>query len=89
MANVNVFVYESVSGHLLHPFSLSLQVIRDYVTPPNEELSRDLVNKLKPYIRYLRKQVYTRLTRISAYREVFDIGLDVGVDCRLFIFLST
>lgn len=29
-----------------------LQVIRDYTTPPNEELSRDLVNKLKPYIRY-------------------------------------
>nr|XP_012415923.1 PREDICTED: translation initiation factor eIF-2B subunit delta isoform X7 [Odobenus rosmarus divergens] len=25
------------------------QVIQDYTTPPNEELSRDLVNKLKPY----------------------------------------
>lgn len=30
-----------------------LQVIRDYTTPANEELSRDLVNKLKPYIRWL------------------------------------
>ena len=28
------------------------QVIRDYTTPPDEELSRDLVNKLEPYIRY-------------------------------------
>lgn len=28
------------------------QVIRDYTTPPNEELSRDLFNRLKPYIRY-------------------------------------
>uniref|UniRef100_A0A674IVN9 Uncharacterized protein n=1 Tax=Terrapene triunguis TaxID=2587831 RepID=A0A674IVN9_9SAUR len=27
------------------------QVIRDYSTPPNEELSRDLVARLKPYIR--------------------------------------
>lgn len=27
------------------------QVIRDYTTPANEELSRDLVNRLKPYIR--------------------------------------
>ncbi|CAL8316219.1 unnamed protein product [Merluccius merluccius] len=35
---------------LLHAFK---QVIRDYVTPPNEELSRDLVNKLKPYISFL------------------------------------
>ncbi|KAL7987135.1 hypothetical protein Chor_006054, partial [Crotalus horridus] len=30
-----------------------LQVIRDYTTPANEELSRDLVNKLKPYISFL------------------------------------
>uniref|UniRef100_A0ABM5F7X3 Translation initiation factor eIF2B subunit delta n=1 Tax=Pogona vitticeps TaxID=103695 RepID=A0ABM5F7X3_9SAUR len=29
------------------------QVIRDYATPANEELSRDLVNKLKPYISFL------------------------------------
>ncbi|XP_013928779.1 PREDICTED: translation initiation factor eIF-2B subunit delta [Thamnophis sirtalis] len=29
------------------------QVIRDYTTPANEELSRDLVNKLKPYISFL------------------------------------
>lgn len=29
------------------------QVIRDYTTPPNEELSRDLVNKLKPYFSFL------------------------------------
>uniref|UniRef100_A0A2K6M7A0 Translation initiation factor eIF2B subunit delta n=3 Tax=Rhinopithecus bieti TaxID=61621 RepID=A0A2K6M7A0_RHIBE len=29
------------------------QVIRDYTTPPNEELSRDLVNKLKPYMSFL------------------------------------
>uniref|UniRef100_A0A7M4FT97 Translation initiation factor eIF2B subunit delta n=2 Tax=Crocodylus porosus TaxID=8502 RepID=A0A7M4FT97_CROPO len=29
------------------------QVIRDYSTPPNEELSRDLVAKLKPYISFL------------------------------------
>lgn len=29
----------------------TLQVIQDYTTPPNEELSRDLVNKLKPYFR--------------------------------------
>ncbi|KAM8826142.1 translation initiation factor eIF2B subunit delta [Synchiropus picturatus] len=35
---------------LLHAFQ---QVIRDYTTPPNEELSRDLVNKLKPYISFL------------------------------------
>ncbi|XP_037607590.1 translation initiation factor eIF-2B subunit delta isoform X3 [Sebastes umbrosus] len=35
---------------LLHAFK---QVIRDYTTPPNEELSRDLVNKLKPYISFL------------------------------------
>ncbi|MBN3309160.1 EI2BD factor, partial [Amia calva] len=35
---------------LLHGFK---QVIRDYTTPPNEELSRDLVNKLKPYISFL------------------------------------
>ncbi|KAM4693758.1 translation initiation factor eIF2B subunit delta isoform 2-T2 [Discoglossus pictus] len=35
---------------LLHCFK---QVIRDYTTPPNEELSRDLVNKLKPYISFL------------------------------------
>ncbi|XP_076004838.1 translation initiation factor eIF2B subunit delta [Genypterus blacodes] len=35
---------------LLHTFK---QVIRDYATPPNEELSRDLVNKLKPYISFL------------------------------------
>uniref|UniRef100_A0A3B4FGB2 Translation initiation factor eIF2B subunit delta n=1 Tax=Pundamilia nyererei TaxID=303518 RepID=A0A3B4FGB2_9CICH len=35
---------------LLHAFK---QVIRDYTTPQNEELSRDLVNKLKPYISFL------------------------------------
>ncbi|XP_056283406.1 translation initiation factor eIF-2B subunit delta isoform X2 [Pseudoliparis swirei] len=35
---------------LLHAFK---QVIRDYTTPPNEELSRDLVNKLTPYISFL------------------------------------
>ncbi|XP_068614558.1 translation initiation factor eIF2B subunit delta-like [Brachionichthys hirsutus] len=35
---------------LLHAFK---QVIRDYTTPPNEELSRDLINKLKPYISFL------------------------------------
>ncbi|XP_061609990.1 translation initiation factor eIF-2B subunit delta isoform X2 [Phyllopteryx taeniolatus] len=35
---------------LLHAFK---QVIRDYATPPNEELARDLVNKLKPYISFL------------------------------------
>ncbi|XP_031437240.1 translation initiation factor eIF-2B subunit delta isoform X2 [Clupea harengus] len=35
---------------LLHSFK---QVIQDYTTPPNEELSRDLVNKLKPYISFL------------------------------------
>ncbi|XP_068928187.1 translation initiation factor eIF2B subunit delta [Petaurus breviceps papuanus] len=29
------------------------QVIQDYTTPPNEELSRDLVNKLKLYISFL------------------------------------
>ncbi|XP_012643724.1 translation initiation factor eIF2B subunit delta isoform X4 [Microcebus murinus] len=29
------------------------QVIQDYTTPLNEELSRDLVNKLKPYISFL------------------------------------
>ncbi|KAG8535885.1 hypothetical protein GDO81_027545 [Engystomops pustulosus] len=29
------------------------QVIRDYSTPPHEELSRDLVNKLKPAISFL------------------------------------
>ncbi|XP_008833279.1 translation initiation factor eIF-2B subunit delta isoform X4 [Nannospalax galili] len=35
---------------LLHALQ---QVIRDYTTPPSEELSRDLVNKLKPYISFL------------------------------------
>uniref|UniRef100_A0A8C2E941 Translation initiation factor eIF2B subunit delta n=1 Tax=Cyprinus carpio TaxID=7962 RepID=A0A8C2E941_CYPCA len=35
---------------LLHTFK---QVIQDYSTPPNEELSRDLVNKLSPYISFL------------------------------------
>ncbi|XP_051952562.1 translation initiation factor eIF-2B subunit delta-like isoform X2 [Xyrauchen texanus] len=35
---------------LLHAFK---QVIQDYTTPPNEELSRDLVNKLSPYISFL------------------------------------
>lgn len=35
---------------LLHALQ---QVIQDYTTPPNEELSRDLVNKLKPYISFL------------------------------------
>ncbi|XP_060947202.1 translation initiation factor eIF-2B subunit delta [Limanda limanda] len=35
---------------LLHAFK---QVIRDYTTPPNEELSRDLVSKLKPYISFV------------------------------------
>ncbi|XP_067882133.1 translation initiation factor eIF-2B subunit delta [Heterodontus francisci] len=35
---------------LLHAFK---QVIRDYSTPPFEELSRDLVNKLKPDISFL------------------------------------
>jgi len=41
-----------------------LQVIRDYTTPPNEELSRDLVNKLKPYIRYE-----------NVYQILFIIGI--------------
>ncbi|XP_008335581.1 translation initiation factor eIF2B subunit delta isoform X2 [Cynoglossus semilaevis] len=40
----------SRSVALLHAFK---QVIRDYTTPPNEEISRDLVNKLKPYISFL------------------------------------
>ncbi|KAM8831236.1 translation initiation factor eIF2B subunit delta isoform 1-T1 [Spinachia spinachia] len=35
---------------LLHAFK---QVIRDYTTPPNEELSRDLVKKLESYINFL------------------------------------
>ncbi|XP_043917429.1 translation initiation factor eIF-2B subunit delta isoform X2 [Protopterus annectens] len=35
---------------LLHAFK---QVIHDYSTPPNEELSRDLVNKLNPNISFL------------------------------------
>uniref|UniRef100_V9KP99 Translation initiation factor eIF2B subunit delta n=1 Tax=Callorhinchus milii TaxID=7868 RepID=V9KP99_CALMI len=35
---------------LLHAFK---QIIRDYTTAPNEELSRDLVNKLKPDISFL------------------------------------
>ncbi|XP_077345409.1 translation initiation factor eIF2B subunit delta [Lithobates pipiens] len=35
---------------LLHCFK---KVIRDYSTPPHEELSRDLVNRLKPYISFL------------------------------------
>ncbi|XP_027005193.2 translation initiation factor eIF-2B subunit delta [Tachysurus fulvidraco] len=35
---------------LLHAFK---QVIQDYSTPPHEELSRDLVNKLKPHISFL------------------------------------
>ncbi|EPY77404.1 eukaryotic translation initiation factor 2B, subunit 4 delta long isoform isoform 1-like protein [Camelus ferus] len=39
------------------------QVIQDYTTPPSEELSRDLVNKLKPYfsmynaIKFLNKEI--------------------------------
>ncbi|XP_068135015.1 translation initiation factor eIF2B subunit delta isoform X3 [Hyperolius riggenbachi] len=35
---------------LLHCFK---QVIRDYSTPAHEELSRDLVNRLKPFISFL------------------------------------
>lgn len=35
---------------LLHCFK---KVIQDYSTPPHEELSRDLVNRLKPYISFL------------------------------------
>lgn len=35
---------------IILPF-FSSQLIRDYSTPPNEELSRDLVAKLKPHIR--------------------------------------
>ncbi|XP_061668807.1 translation initiation factor eIF-2B subunit delta isoform X2 [Syngnathoides biaculeatus] len=35
---------------LLHTFK---QVIRDYTTPPTEDLARDLINKLKPYISFL------------------------------------
>lgn len=31
------------------------KVIRDYVTPPQKELSRDLDSKLKPYITFLRQ----------------------------------
>lgn len=39
-------------AHKLDDFLFfALKVIRDYTTPPNEELSRDLFNKLKPYIR--------------------------------------
>ncbi|KAG6920892.1 eukaryotic translation initiation factor 2B subunit delta, partial [Chelydra serpentina] len=38
-------------GHGLSP--CLFQVIRDYSTPPNEELSRDLVARLKPYISFL------------------------------------
>lgn len=53
----NRFVFQGV--HLQRPAVLGVkswllsfpQVIGDYVTPANEELSRDLVNKLKPYIR--------------------------------------
>ncbi|XP_041327225.1 translation initiation factor eIF-2B subunit delta isoform X1 [Pyrgilauda ruficollis] len=40
------------SPEIILPFSLS-QLIRDYSTPPNEELSRDLVAKLKPHISFL------------------------------------
>lgn len=29
-----------------------LQVIQDYTTPPQKELSRDLEATIKPYIRY-------------------------------------
>lgn len=46
---------KSVFPHVQMPLHVSVnhtQVIQDYTTPPNEELSRDLVNKLKPYIRY-------------------------------------
>lgn len=30
-----------------------LQVIQDYTTPPQKELSRDLEATIKPYIRYV------------------------------------
>lgn len=43
-------------------YIFSSQVIRDYTTPPNEELSRDLVNRLKPYIRY---QKFTSFSCVS------------------------
>ncbi|ELV13736.1 Translation initiation factor eIF-2B subunit delta [Tupaia chinensis] len=53
---------------LLHALK---QVIQDYITPPNEELSRDLVNKLKPYIsmynaiRFLNKEI----TSVSSSKQ--------------------
>lgn len=43
-------VPQHVCPEIILPFFLS-QLIRDYSTPPNEELSRDLVAKLKPHIR--------------------------------------
>ncbi|KAI1241377.1 hypothetical protein IHE44_0009863 [Lamprotornis superbus] len=39
-------------SEIILPLYLS-QLIRDYSTPPNEELSRDLVAKLKPHISFL------------------------------------
>uniref|UniRef100_A0A803SSQ8 Translation initiation factor eIF2B subunit delta n=1 Tax=Anolis carolinensis TaxID=28377 RepID=A0A803SSQ8_ANOCA len=43
----------SLSLSLSPPPPTGLQVIKDYSTPPKEEISRDLVNRLKPYISFL------------------------------------
>uniref|UniRef100_A0A8B9TK93 Translation initiation factor eIF2B subunit delta n=1 Tax=Anas platyrhynchos TaxID=8839 RepID=A0A8B9TK93_ANAPL len=52
----------SIPSTVIHPAVVRLglqysqvfkQLIRDYSTPPNEELSRDLVAKLKPHISFL------------------------------------
>lgn len=51
LLSCSCWVFSFASLQLL--FYPVLQVIRDYTTPANEELSRDLVNKLKPYIRWL------------------------------------
>ncbi|KAH0622982.1 hypothetical protein JD844_025936, partial [Phrynosoma platyrhinos] len=43
----------NMASFLSHSPLPSPQVIEDYTTPPKEEISRDLVNKLKPYISFL------------------------------------
>ncbi|KAM9722189.1 translation initiation factor eIF2B subunit delta isoform 3-T3 [Dama dama] len=52
------------------------QVIQDYTTPPNEELSRDLVNKLKPYFSFLTQ---CRPLSASMYNAIKFLNKEITV----------
>ncbi|XP_053565435.1 translation initiation factor eIF-2B subunit delta isoform X2 [Bombina bombina] len=64
---------------LLHCFK---QVIQDYATPQHEELSRDLVNKLKPYISFLNqcRPLSASMGNAIKYikKEISNIGSNKG-----------